>query len=323
MLITPVPGANLENILRDLRNIQFAAGNAQSPGVSTAYGRLLHYLGWAKDSVRLLRGQIRDADIDRLVLTRTHDQLFAGVGHLAGSAQENLVNGLVSRELAEREAAFEAAYNALQAQIIRWSGNARFVIADTSFFVQHPTRFDEVDYPNLLGSVPDDGVHLVIPIVIVDELDALKESRKPRARYRAGYSLAVLDRILAANGRGTLRPADTSLLNTTGALIEATTVEILFDPAGHARLPLPDDEIVDRTLAVQNLAGRPAHLVTYDTGQASRARFAGLKTTKLRDDAGTGEEPDWAAEEAKQGNGGRAHRREKQRLETRQTPTEE
>ena len=42
------------------------------------------------------------------------------------------------------------------------------------------------------------------------------------------------------------------------------TMELLFDPANHKRLPDPDAEIVDRALAVQNLAGRPVTMVTYD-----------------------------------------------------------
>lgn len=56
------------------------------------------------------------------------------------------------------------------------------------------------------------------------------------------------------------------------------TVELLFDPPGHRRLPINDDELVDRALAVQSLAGR----VTFDTGQASRARAAGLQVVKRK-----------------------------------------
>ncbi len=50
---------------------------------------------------------------------------------------------------------------------------------------------------------------------------------------------------------------------------------------GHVRLPLPDDEIVDRGRAVQIIAGRPVTLLTYDTGQTMRARQAGLRPHKL------------------------------------------
>ena len=57
-------------------------------------------------------------------------------------------------------------------------------------------------------------------------------------------------------------------------------MELLFDPSGHVRLPRADDEIVDRALTVQTLAGRPVRLLTYDTGQSTRARAAGLSVHK-------------------------------------------
>ena len=59
------------------------------------------------------------------------------------------------------------------------------------------------------------------------------------------------------------------------------TVEIVFDPPGHVRLPINDDELIDRILAIQPLAGRQVTLLTYDTGQSTRARAAGLPAKKL------------------------------------------
>jgi hypothetical protein len=47
------------------------------------------------------------------------------------------------------------------------------------------------------------------------------------------------------------------------------------------RLPINDDEIVDRAAAVKPLAGRQVTLLTYDTGQASRGRRAELNVIKL------------------------------------------
>ncbi len=55
------------------------------------------------------------------------------------------------------------------------------------------------------------------------------------------------------------------------------------------RLPINDDEIVDRALAIKPLAGRQVRVLTYDTGQSTRARLAGLQDIKLRKELG--EEP--------------------------------
>jgi hypothetical protein len=55
------------------------------------------------------------------------------------------------------------------------------------------------------------------------------------------------------------------------------------------RLQINDDEIVDRALAIEPLASRKVTLLTYDTGQSTRARTAGLSVVKLRKPIG--EEP--------------------------------
>jgi hypothetical protein len=85
------------------------------------------------------------------------------------------------------------------------------------------------------------------------------------------------------------RAEDLSALGSTGAGGGEVTIELLFDPPGHVRLPINDDEIIDRALAVKPLAARTVTLLTYDTGQAMRARAAGLQVKKLRNEIG--EEP--------------------------------
>ncbi|MFE2922740.1 PIN domain-containing protein [Streptomyces goshikiensis] len=271
MLVTPVPGAHRENVLKTLQSVYMAAGNLNGGVQENAYGRLISYLVWANDSVRLLTSQINARDIDRLVRTRTHQTLLDGVGHLAGSSQQKLVNGLVSLEIEQRVAALEGAINALQDQMARWSSGISLLVPDTSFYIQHPTKFLDVDFAALAGTAGP--VRVLFPMVVVDELDRLKESKGGHARWRAGYTLAVLDRLLEGSEDA---PHD---------------VEFLLDPPGHTRLPLPDDEIIDRALAARALAAGPVQLVTYDTGQAMRAKAVDMPVLKLRTDAGTGEEP--------------------------------
>ena len=41
--------------------------------------------------------------------------------------------------------------------------------------------------------------------------------------------------------------------------------DLLFDPPWHERLPIPADEILDRTRAVQGLTGTKVTLLTFDT----------------------------------------------------------
>jgi predicted ribonuclease YlaK len=123
---------------------------------------------------------------------------------------------------------------------------------------------------------------VLVPIIVVDELDGLKQSSKNDVRARARQTLAILARLLSHGiGRGQLREADFTPLNNGGIPRGEVTVEILFDPPSHHRLPINDDEIIDRALAVQGLAGRPVTMITYDTGQTMRARAAGLDVLKM------------------------------------------
>jgi len=65
---------------------------------------------------------------------------------------------------------------------------------------------------------------------------------------------------------------------------------LIFDPPGHRRLPIDDDELVDRALAIQLMAARSVTLLTYDTGQSTRARAKLLNVVKIADPP-KGEEP--------------------------------
>jgi hypothetical protein len=105
---------------------------------------------------------------------------------------------------------------------------------------------------------------------------------KAHVRWRAGYTLAVLDRVFSGSaGQAELMPENFSPLGTGGIPRGRVTVEVLLDPPGHVRLPIADDEIIDRAVAVQPLAGRRVTLLTFDTGQSTRARSAGLEVRKL------------------------------------------
>ena len=120
-------------------------------------------------------------------------------------------------------------------------------------------------------------IHVLVPIVVVDELDRLEEGKDRHVRWRAGHTLGVLDELFTSSaGQPCLRIGDFSALQTGGIRRGEITMELVFDPPGHVRLPINDDEIIDRALAVEPLAARPVTLLTYDTGQSMRARAAGM-----------------------------------------------
>ncbi|BDM74828.1 hypothetical protein HEK616_83150 (plasmid) [Streptomyces nigrescens] len=308
MLITPMPGADRRNIREALNNAHNTASNLQGAGPETAFSRLLRYLNWATDTAGSLRCQISDSDVEHLVLTRRYQALLSSCGTLAGSSQERLVNGLVNLEVAERIQAFKDALTALNAQIGRWNGLEMFVVADSSFYIQNPDKLADADLHQVLGLPPDKHIRLLFPIAVVDELDGLKDAGKHQARWRASHTLGLLDSTLTGSTFGILRQADSS--GEPALWRGEVSVEIVLDQPGHVRLPIADDEIIDRAVAIQALAAREVRLLTCDTGQHTRGRAAGLKVTKVSAKT-LGPEPDWAAQD-KPGTGTRASRRERQ-----------
>ncbi|MGW0211536.1 hypothetical protein ACWDZ8_39400 [Streptomyces sp. NPDC003233] len=147
---------------------------------------------------------------------------------------------------------------------------------------------------------------MLFPIAVVDELDGLKEAGKHRPRWRAGHTLGLLDGTLNGSLSGIWRRSRLTQDEVHGDI----SLEIVLDPPGHVRLPLADDEIIDRAVAIQSLAGRPVRLSTCDTSQHTRGKAAGLQVTKVpaKD---PGPEPDWEAQD-RPGNGTRAKRHERQ-----------
>jgi rRNA-processing protein FCF1 len=286
VLVTLQPGVSRGQLRDSLRAALSDVVNLRGGGgPDTAYGRLLAYLEWAASTTHRLGNQISSADLDRLVLTRGYERLLAGIGNMTATDVhvQRIVNGLVARELAERAAAFNDALMALEGQIQRWPRLGTFIVPDSSFYIHHPKKLEEADFALLVGA-RGQPIHVLVPIVVIDELDKLKESRVDKhVRWRAGYTLAVLDRVFASGvAPARLRAEDSSALRSGGIPQGEVTIELLFDPPDHVRLPINDDEIIDRCLAAQPLAARDVMLITYDTGQSTRARAAGLQVTKLR-----------------------------------------
>ena len=323
----PAPGADPISTRKALADIGTEAGNLRNGPTTRAGGAnewLLLYLGWATDAVQRLRHVIADADIDRLVLNRRYYALLGCAGRLSSNTEAPLVNGLVSLELTEREAAFQAAVKTLDAHLDRWESRGRwFVVADSSFYLNSDAPLADADLHKALSLHTSEDIHLMFPIVVVDELDKLKESGKLHSRWRAGHTLGLLDQLLDTGTTGTLRrrslplppmPGDPAVRSEVLGMI---TVEIVLDPPGHTRLPLADDEIIDRTVAIQRIAHRDVRLLTCDTGQATRGRLAGLKVTKLPHTAGTGDQPlrDGQGSNQQRGTGSRAQRKNRRDTE--------
>jgi rRNA-processing protein FCF1 len=83
----------------------------------------------------------------------------------------------------------------------------RILVADASFYHQHPQKLDEVDLSKVLES-RHAPIGLVVPMVVIDELEKQKRSSDKNLRGRAQVTLAIVERVARHGGAGRLREAD-------------------------------------------------------------------------------------------------------------------
>jgi hypothetical protein len=144
MPVSPLPGVNPNNLLNSLRSVYTEVSNLRSGGglQRGACGRLLNYLEWTSNAVRMLGNQINSADLQCLVLTRRHELLLSGVGNMTSTQieVERVVNSLVSLELDERVDAFNQAIKELEDQIRKWSRLWNIAVLDTRFYIEHEQK---------------------------------------------------------------------------------------------------------------------------------------------------------------------------------------
>ncbi|MEU6243555.1 PIN domain-containing protein [Streptomyces sp. NPDC047024] len=172
-------------------------------------------------------------------------------------------------ELNELREYFRAVANRVRAMQERHgrAGAARYVVLDTNTTL-HFMRFDKVSWQKVFGK----GTTVVVPHVVVDEIDAKsyqtgdkKISRRARGVFR------LLESVLEAGPEG-------------GTAADGTPVLIAADEPGHARLPVPDDELVASALRLgQAVAPVEVVVVSRDIGVRTRAAAWKLSARPLPD----------------------------------------
>jgi hypothetical protein len=277
VLVVPLPGVGPQAARDALAAALLDCGNVRTAG-GTGTDRVNAYRRWSVETASALRYVLRPGDVDRLVVTPRHWALHAldPAAHLGAAA-------LVQLELDTRQDELQAAVDALDRLLARRSAHrGALVVADTNVYLHRPEPFDRIDWSGLLPGLDHTGVHLLVPLVVVDELDRQKQGRSDRRVVRDG------DETVRTRARTTIRTledlfADPGAVATVRPEPEPVRAELLVDPAGHVRLPSADAEIVDTARAAQDLYGSPVTVVARDTGMVFRARAAGLRAVRVAD----------------------------------------
>lgn len=149
----------------------------------------------------------------------------------------------------------------------------RILVYDTNALM-HCQPPDLIDWAFLARA---DAVRLVVPLVVVDELDRKQHEGSEGMAKRARAALRTLDRIMHGTGPG----AAAAVPGRIG-----TTLEFLMDEAEHTRRGSADDEIIERAVLLAQITGTPVTVITADTGMRLRAEATGLGTLRLADTHG-------------------------------------
>jgi hypothetical protein len=280
MKIRPLPGVAGSAVLEALRVTEMALQNVRGRG-GNDLDRLAAYREWSNLEVTRLGRLLSSEDLTRLVATPRYWAL-----QTLDASTHRSIGAFVDVEVAERLWSLETTLTDLMSDLDRWRSRRGLVaMADTNVFLHSEVYFDQVPWGELL-SARMDGVLLVIPMVVVDELDRAKRTA------RAAKVSRTNNEDVRTRARLTLRRLDSRFADVRWVapiqpdkFPEAGPVaaELLLDEPGHVRLPDSDSELVDRASSLQDFLARPVHLLTFDTGMAFRARAAGLEVRKLEE----------------------------------------
>jgi len=143
----------------------------------------------------------------------------------------------------------------------------RIVVPDTSAFIEG-AYFDTFDWHSLAAVSSAEPVRLIVPILVIGELDDLKRDRNPRVNGRAR---SVLRRLWELHDADPARPA-----SLPGK--RATTIEVFLDEPWHLRRPVNDEEITERARMIAEITSQEVILAACDHSML----YCGAAGTGLR-----------------------------------------
>jgi predicted ribonuclease YlaK len=180
------------------------------------------------------------------------------------------MNGVLNRECQTLDRRLQRLTQELEGQREFISRPGRPVILDTSALMQG-LFFLEFDWHGLHTLLADQAVRLIVPSLVIEELDGHNRSRDRRVRTDARQVLRTMwDLHRAASSRPSLLPGATDV-----------TIEVYLDSDWHKRRENNDGEIIDQAVAVGELTGQPAILASCDYTQLYRAGNVGLNAIEM------------------------------------------
>lgn len=222
--------------------------------------RQADYIDW----VEVTEGQLGNVTNDPEVLTLPYTPAYYEIRQLDPRSPRAVA--FIDSERARQVSALEALCDDLQ----RRMGRARaapgaITVLDTNVLL-HQQLPDSVAWREVVGQ---EGVRLVIPLRVIEELDAKKYTESDKLRRRARERLPKLYALVGAGG------APKALPNGHG------TLEVFIEPGPRKRPADADTEILETAHDLGRLSGSKVTIVTGDTAMRLRAEAEGIATVAM------------------------------------------
>lgn len=272
MTIRALPGTSSSRLIEQIEGAHTGLINVRGQA-HTAFDLYNAYRGWANEQVRMLRHTLTPAALDQIVTTRRHWALVA----LDPTTMGNALAPFVESEIDDQTQVIEAELAALLRALDLYSTVDALVAPDTNVYAKGIVPWDHVPWERH-ANAGEKHLRLVIPMLVIDELDRLKDRGPNEKGKDDGLSVRNRSRRSLHTMEQLFRNPDDPVVLTTGGV--TVTASVVFDDFGHQRLPDADDEIVDRVRKAADLGARPATIVSDDFGMRFRARMAGLRAAE-------------------------------------------
>jgi rRNA-processing protein FCF1 len=261
-----LPGASPDQVLAVMRQLHIDFGNQRggSPGpmpVTSARDGYLRVIETAEV-------QLRNCFAVDSWLKQIHSERYWDIRALTESSARPfpLIGSEIETQLAWCELVIAELGVLIKEDAVADLTAARAVL-DANVYL-HFIPFTDIDWRSVLGQA---AVRLIVPMVVLSELDNQKNAGREKLKPRAAKRLALMRKLLAGHERGPVevRPG--------------VNLEVVVDPPDHARQPNTDEEIIAIAQRLVGRRGGPVLLVTGDHSMQLRAEARGLTVVELSD----------------------------------------
>jgi hypothetical protein len=232
---------------------------ASSSGGEDEGHHLNRYLTWAGAT----EAQLRNVFTDLAILHHLRTTAYWAIRNAL--FQPFRVTQLINTEATEQASWLEALTYQLQALDRRLdAAPGQAMVLDTNVLLHYEPPW-EVAWPTV---VRQDEVRLIVPLRVIEELDEKKYTSRADLADRARR---LLSRLWGSLGESAGAPVP---------LRENVTIEVPVEEGRRVRASDADEEILESCEQLRNV-GRPAILVTGDTGMSLRAKARRLEVIPM------------------------------------------